>query len=133
MHNKKHPLGCSLGYIFNFSVLNGNMKVKTVSVTNLHEKILNPESAFNVHYRSGIVEVESIMRLPAGTYKQGELLGTVKPAPLVTVRMNCSTKSDVVYTINIYAKTGSIQFNNTLVEITSDLFFIGQAAYVTNE
>lgn len=24
MHNKKHPLGCSLGYIFKFSVLNGN-------------------------------------------------------------------------------------------------------------
>ena len=23
MHNKKHPLGCSLGYIFKFSVLNG--------------------------------------------------------------------------------------------------------------
>ena len=23
MHNKKHPLGCSLGYIFNFSVLTG--------------------------------------------------------------------------------------------------------------
>ena len=27
MHNKKHPLGCSLGYIFNFSVLNGKTEI----------------------------------------------------------------------------------------------------------
>ena len=26
MHNKKHPLGCSLGYIFKFSVLNNKLK-----------------------------------------------------------------------------------------------------------
>lgn len=30
MHNKKHPLGCSLGYIFKFSVLNGKLLPVTI-------------------------------------------------------------------------------------------------------
>ena len=131
MHNKKHPLGCSLGYIFKFSVLNGNSTAKTVTISNLNEKILNPAEAFRGYYRFGVVELECIMKLPAGIYKQGVLLGTVKPAPLNTVRMNCLTRTNEIYTINIYAKTGSMQFNSTQIEITGEVFFIGQAAYIT--
>ena len=38
MHNKKHPLGCSLGYIFNFSVLNGNLgKIKYLGTAHTGE------------------------------------------------------------------------------------------------
>lgn len=70
------------------------------------------------------------MKLPPGTYKQGELIGTIKPAPLHTVRMNCAANSSETYVINIYAKTGSIQFNNSQIETARDLFFIGQATYI---
>ena len=111
--------------------LNGDSTAKTVTISNLNEKILNPAEAFRGYYRFGVVELECIMKLPAGIYKQGVLLGTVKPAPLNTVRMNCLTRTNEIYTINIYAKTGSMQFNSTQIEITGEVFFIGQAAYIT--
>ena len=114
-------------------MLNGKAEVKAVIVSSLNEKILNPAEAFRGYQRSGIVELECIMKLPPGAYEQGELLGTVKPAPLHTVRMNCITRTDTIYTINIYSKTGSMQFNSTQVDISSDMFFIGQATYVAEE
>lgn len=110
--------------------LNGDYKVKNITVTNLHPKIANKDEAFRAKQRSGIVEIESIMKLPAGTYSNSDTLGTIKPAPLHTVRMNCVTKEDSIFTVNIYAGTGSIKFNSTQIETTRDLFFIGQAAYI---
>ena len=110
--------------------LNGDYKVKNITVTNLHPKIANKDEAFRAKHRSGIVEIESIMKLPAGTYSNSDTLGTIKPAPLHTVRMNCVTKEDSIFTVNIYAGTGSIKFNSTQIETTRDLFFIGQAAYI---
>lgn len=117
-------------YCTNLSNLSNLATTESVIVTNLNSKILNPTQAFNVKLRSGIVELECIMELPPGTYKQGELLGTIKPAPLHTVRMNCVATKNETYVINIYAKTGFIQFNNSNIETTRDLFFIGQAAYI---